>query len=366
MKTLVRYSVFLFLAFLISVVNFNATAAGPKYDVLAFSDQYFCATVYPTAYVNVGTFSIFETDKKGFKKNQVETIIITCPANFEFNPVAAHSVTFTAGKDITSVTLDAVTAATITITVDCGGDANLADAVIFNDFEIRATAAGTGNVLRLDGAGGTFVIDGSIDKPTDAESLGYLFANTPMAYDSSEVYTVTTADIKKTCPTDQGILEIEVSMQGNCPDSVTRFDFNTSGTTDPAGDLVSASVYYTGITRGFATSTLFGTVAAPNGAFTITGSQRLTSAADDYYFYLVYDVNAAATVGNTVDARLDSFKVTDIFRSDMDVADPVGSRTIIDTVCLQPDMPNPSANPQLVKSGSLIIPMDLKIGRAHV
>ncbi|MBL4577261.1 MAG: hypothetical protein JKX74_02240, partial [Flavobacteriales bacterium] len=344
----------------VSFLQSFAGGGAPLYGVSAFPDQYFCtAGVYPTPFVNVGTFSIYETDNKGFKKSQTETIIITAPTNFEFNPAAPHSVTFIPAKDITAISLDAVTPTTITITVSTDGNEGEIDAILFNNFEMRATGVGTGNVLRVDGAGGDFKIDGSDDNPTNSESLGFVYSDVPMIYDSSEVYTVTTSIIKKTCPLNHGIIEIEVSMQGNCPDSVTRFDFHTAATTNPAGDLLTAKVYYTGTTRGFATSNQFGsTFALPNGAFTITGSQQLVDGADDYYFYLVYDINPAATAGNIVDARLDSFKVTDVFRTDMDVSDPVGSRTISDDLCLIPDLPNPPANMQMIDSGSLIIPMD--------
>jgi len=343
----------------VSVITIDAYAGGPvKYDVSPFANQYWCTTVYPTAYVNVGIFSIFELDVKGFDKNQLDNIILTLPAGFEFNPAAPHSVTFIPAKDITSLVLNSVTATQITITIDTDGVEDEIDAILFNDFEIRAVAAGAGDLLRGDGAGGTFEIDGDVDNPTNLESLGNLYANTPMLYDSSQVYTASTAIVRKQCPTDHEILEIEISVTDTCPATITRFDFNTSGSTFPLGDIVAADVFYTGETKGFTTANLFGTVAGPNGAFAITGSQDLTTGPGHYYFYLAYDITPGAAVGNFLDARLDSFVFTGSTKSDMDTPDPAGNRTITNDICVRPDLPNPTPNPDTIYTGSLIIPMD--------
>ena len=127
----------------VSFLQSFAGGGAPLYGVSAFPDQYFCtAGVYPTPFVNVGTFSIYETDNKGFKKSQTETIIITAPTNFEFNPAAPHSVTFIPAKDITAISLDAVTPTTITITVSTDGNEGEIDAILFNNFEMRATGVG--------------------------------------------------------------------------------------------------------------------------------------------------------------------------------------------------------------------------------
>ena len=123
-------------------------------------------------------------------------------------------------------------------------------------------------------------------------------------------------------------------------------------------NITAANVYYTGTVRGYAPNNLFGTVASPNGTFVVNGSQDL-SATGIHYFYLAYSVPVTANIGDGLDARLDSFVFSGMDISDMIVSNPAGFRTITDTVCLQPDLPNPNANPQLVKSGSLIIPMDL-------
>lgn len=163
----------------ISGVNIFAYGGVSKYFVVPFADQYWQQTgPYPTAFVNIGVFSIVETDKNGFERNQNESIVLTLPAGFEFNTVAKHSVTFVPKKDITRIVIDSVTTSQITITVTTDGNEGELDTIHFNNIEIRAMAAGnSGNLLRVDGKGGTFKIDSSVDNPTNKESLGYLYAD---------------------------------------------------------------------------------------------------------------------------------------------------------------------------------------------
>ncbi|MCH7534689.1 MAG: hypothetical protein IH948_02910, partial [Bacteroidetes bacterium] len=349
-----------FFSFFLSV-SLDSLAA--KYAVTPFSNQNFCTSSYPTAYTNVGTFSIYETDKKGFKKSQTETIILTLPAGFEFNTAAGRTVTFTPAKDITAITLDAVTATTITITVTTDGNEGEVDAIFFNNFEIRATAAGSGNLLRVDGAGGTFVIDNSVDKPTDSESLGYLFSDISMVYNSSSVTQVSTSSIRLTCGDDNEILEIVVNVSNSCPATITQFNFNTNGdagfSENPLTNITDANVYYTGKTQGFSSSDLFGTLGAgPNNGFNIAGSQQLEDGSGNYYFYLAYDIPGTANIGDQLDARLDSFIFEGTYQSDMATPNPVGTRTITNDVCFRPDLPNPLVNTESIPNGSYVIPMD--------
>ncbi|MFQ5335963.1 MAG: hypothetical protein ACE5DN_07790, partial [Flavobacteriales bacterium] len=110
-----------------------------QHSVTPFPDLIWCpANNIPTAYAGVGTFSINEINKKAFKKNQNDDIILTLPTGFEFNPSAPHSVTNNVG-DITNITLNSVTATAITITVSTDGNENSIDTIFFNNFEIRCT-----------------------------------------------------------------------------------------------------------------------------------------------------------------------------------------------------------------------------------
>jgi len=174
-----HFIVFGVFLFLFSGLQNNVYGEAPNYIVVPFADQYWLQTgPYPTAYSNVGNFFIIETDKKGFNQNQNGSIVITLPTGFEFNTSANHMVTFSKTKDITNITLNSVSKSQITITISTDSSESEIDSILFYDFEIRAVTAGnSGNMLRLDGAGGNFKIDNSKDKPTNNESLGYLQAD---------------------------------------------------------------------------------------------------------------------------------------------------------------------------------------------
>ncbi len=108
---------------------------------------------------------------------------------------------------------------------------------------------------------------------------------------------------------DQQILRVAVVVSGTAnPLSVTQLDFNTTGSTN-AANIAAAKVYYTGTSNTFAATTPFGTpVNSPSGSFSVTGNQALTGGASNTtnYFWLVYDVNCAATSPNVLDAQYTS------------------------------------------------------------
>ncbi|MFN4124028.1 MAG: GEVED domain-containing protein, partial [Flavobacteriales bacterium] len=108
--------------------------------------------------------------------------------------------------------------------------------------------------------------------------------------------------------TNQWITRLEVITSGaTSPLSVTNITFNTAGTTNPALDLSSARIYYTTNTT-FATTTPFGAlVSNPDGTYNITGNQVLTNGTN--YFWLAYNLPAAATLGNTVSGAITSFSI---------------------------------------------------------
>ncbi|RMH69902.1 MAG: T9SS C-terminal target domain-containing protein, partial [Gemmatimonadetes bacterium] len=127
---------------------------------------------------------------------------------------------------------------------------------------------------------------------------------------------------------DQQIIGIEIVMDGTTnPLSVTQFDLNTTGTTNTA-DIANAKIYYTGTSSTFSTTNQFGsTIAAPNGSFTITGSQALSDGTN--YFWLTYDVTAGATIGNQIDAQCTAFELNGTRTPT--VTAPAGARTIVGT-----------------------------------
>ena len=128
----------------------------------------------------------------------------------------------------------------------------------------------------------------------------------PMAYGSSTTVQNTMPVLQNS--TNQQIIGIQVVTTGNLlPISATQFSLSTNGTTSTS-DISNAKLFYTGTSSVFSTATPFGsTVAAPNGAFLITGSQTLQPGTN--YFWLTYDISAVATLGNVVDAECNSVTV---------------------------------------------------------
>ncbi|MBI4945359.1 MAG: hypothetical protein HY840_03040, partial [Bacteroidetes bacterium] len=128
------------------------------------------------------------------------------------------------------------------------------------------TANGTGYLIRV--ISSTPAVTGT------SNSNGNITISTPMTYATSAVSQVT-GNINSNCALINSILEIQVVVTGSCtPLSITQFNFNTTGSTNPPTDISKAKVYYTAQTQGFTTSQQFGTaVNYPSGAFTIDGIQ---------------------------------------------------------------------------------------------
>lgn len=99
----------------------------------------------------------------------------------------------------------------------------------------------------------------------------------------------------------QAVVQIAVNASGSKnPLSLTSFDLNTNGSV--TGIINAAKIFYTGSNNAFDTLTLFGsTSVAPAGAFAIGGNQQLSSGIN--YFWLTYDISAAALEGDSVDVE---------------------------------------------------------------
>ena len=124
------------------------------------------------------------------------------------------------------------------------------------------------------------------------------------------------------------VLKIPVVLKrcGIAPVNLTSLSFNTNGSTNPAGDISSAKVFYTGSSNIFSTGTQFGSaVNDPNGNFSFTGNIPLPN--DTGYFWLSYDIRSTATHLNNVDAEFTSFTAGGnvVIPS---ITAPAGSRTI--------------------------------------
>jgi hypothetical protein len=324
-----------FLTVILFLFPFEKTTA-QNYTVSRF-DYTWCTNSYPTPYVT-GNFSIIEQatavgGHDGFTKNQSnKTLIIDLPAGFEFNTAAASTITEGGTPEPMTISWVFTSTTRITVTISTPNSNNQINSLDFNNFQIRAISSGSsGDILRN---GGTFQIDQSTGNPTASESLGMLSAATPFVYTGSSVTQSNLSNVTQ-FSINQDIIRIKISGTGTCGGTVTQFDFSTvggngTGTDLPATNITNAKVYYTGSSSTFTTTGYFGTVASPNGAFTITGSQDLTNT--DNYFWLTYDVPGSANTGagsNRLDAQLTDFILNGSTISNMTTPAPVGSRTII-------------------------------------
>lgn len=151
-----------------------------------------------------------------------------------------------------------------------------------------------------------------------------------MTYTSSNVTHPVTTDVN-VGTTDAQILRVEVIVNGATQAlSLNNLHFNTNGSTTFA-DIASAKVYYTGTSSTFSTATQFGTtISAPtSNLLSFAGSQALSGggAATTNYFWLVYNVSCSASVGNMIDAELDSINVAGTSYAIFGI--PSGSRNVI-------------------------------------
>jgi photosystem II stability/assembly factor-like uncharacterized protein len=156
------------------------------------------------------------------------------------------------------------------------------------------------------------------------------YTATPMVYISSTTTQKKTASVAPG-ELNQEIIKVVVNTNGNLtPLSATSFTFNTNGSISPVSDITNAKLYYTGTTNAFSTTTQFGsTIVLPDGSFTLTGDQVLGDGKNN--FWLTYDINTTAILGNKVDAQCTSLVVGS--PQSLVVSDPPGSRTISFDYC---------------------------------
>ncbi len=148
----------------------------------------------------------------------------------------------------------------------------------------------------------------------------------PMVYVSSTTSQGNITNIVRGIP-GQEILGIQVVTNHSAnPLTVSSFSLSTNGSSNATGDISNATMYYTGNSSTFAAINQMGVKPNPNGSFTITGSQALTSGTN--YFWLAYDIPNSATLGNHVDAECSSITVSSQAKTPT-VTAPAGNRTIV-------------------------------------
>ena len=191
-----------------------------------------------------------------------------------------------------------------------------------------ATQSGTYDIVG--GISPTIVAGTSVTSvaPAATSLPGFFVIGTkavPMTYSSSTTtQTVTTPVLKPS--NNQQIIGVQIVTTGNSsPLVLASIDFSTNGSTNPAGDISTARVWYTGTSSTFAQTTQFGSdAAAPSGAFTVNGTQVLAEGTN--YFWLVYDIPSGAAVNNLLDAECTSINYGTA--QTPTVTAPAGSRII--------------------------------------
>jgi hypothetical protein len=107
---------------------------------------------------------------------------------------------------------------------------------------------------------------------------------------------------------DNNVIILLVTVNNSIPGIVTDISFTTSGSTD-AADIRAARMWYTA-SPSFSMTTSFGSdFVSPNGQFSFSGSQALSSSGTAY-FWLVYDIASSAKVDNFVKASCLSLKIS--------------------------------------------------------
>ncbi|MDG1476269.1 MAG: BNR-repeat neuraminidase N-terminal domain-containing protein [Vicingaceae bacterium] len=177
--------------------------------------------------------------------------------------------------------------------------------------------------FRFRGVRGTsFTGDAAIDNINIYDLL-------PMSVVSNTCTQASTANLE-ICATDAEIIRVEVITTGVLnPIDLTQLSIRTNGSTAPTADISNIDVYYTGTSNSFSSATLFGS-AAPAVVGTnilINGTQTLTEGTN--YFWIAYDINAAATITNIVDALCNQITVGGSNYVPT-TTNPAGNRTLID------------------------------------
>ncbi|MBI4649521.1 MAG: hypothetical protein HY738_23705, partial [Bacteroidia bacterium] len=178
-------------------------------------------------------------------------------------------------------------------------------------YDVKATAPG-GDVID---AQCNSVTVGSAQTPTEQNPSGNrpIIAATDMQYVSS---TTTQNSSRATRPDiNAHIIGVQIVTNGALSAfSATSFSFNTTGTSAVVTDNIqNAKLWFTGLTASFTATTQVGsTVAAPDGAFTITPSvAEGTLYNGTNYFWLTYDIKATAACDPAqADAQCTSITLT--------------------------------------------------------
>lgn len=123
-------------------------------------------------------------------------------------------------------------------------------------------------------------------------------------------------------------LQVYASSTG-APVPFTAISVGTAGTN--AGNIKNLRIWYTGNSATFSAGIQFGnTIAAPAATQTISGQQLLVN--DTNYFWITYDLDAAAVPGDSIDAEITQIVINAGYHTPF-IMSPAGSRKIIKAYC---------------------------------
>ncbi|MCX6162208.1 MAG: hypothetical protein NTV87_12855 [Ignavibacteriae bacterium] len=173
-----------------------------------------------------------------------------------------------------------------------------------SDFNNRSTTADWSATTAGSSNTSTVLVNSFVYPPNGLTWTWTPWAFPPINYVSST--TTQNSNVVSNNSVNNQIIGMQVVTTGYTPGlTITQLHLSTTGSTNPVTDIRNAKVFYTGTSSAFSTATQYGmTVANPNGAFSVTGAQLLSSGTN--YFWLTYDVPLTATLNNIIDATCDS------------------------------------------------------------
>jgi len=176
------------------------------------------------------------------------------------------------------------------------------------------------------------VSDKLVDSPSGDFNICIFSPGTAMNVWSTQVETYAPTSIANVGRYEFPMKRIKLNMTGTTsPSTVTQIVVNTSGTTNTM-DLLSAKLYYAGAVNssspqgsmptfksvkdaGELDPILFAAaVSNPNGQIVFNGSRNIVGQSGEYarYFFLVYDVACNSTIGNEINAELESITISSV------------------------------------------------------
>jgi hypothetical protein len=171
-----------------------------------------------------------------------------------------------------------------------------------------------------------------VNSPSGDFNICVLTPGNNMNVWSTQVETYSTTAVANAGRYEFPTKRIKLNMTGTTsPSTVTQIVVNTSGTTSTA-DLLSAKLYYAGAVNGTSPQGSMSTynsvkdageidavlfaaaVVNPNGQLIFNGTRNIVGQSGEYnrYFFLVYDIACDATIGNQVNAELESITISSV------------------------------------------------------